>query len=137
MLVKTWGRGDIRIRVTYPERVVGSKAWFMNIIEFRYEQEHRVGEWMKRWDDARKWVEEQTKQGLNVNDYINELPLYGLRWIAAHEYVHIAIHPTKATPMSKWKHYFDKQEVPLASRLPLPEYSFSNFNWKLTLFGHW
>lgn len=132
MLVHTWGSGDVRIRVIYPERIVPSiKSYFINVVEFRYEDPARIREWFLRWEDARKWVAEQTAAGRRIAEYINSVPRYGLRWIAAHQYAHIQIPSIAASPKYRWKNYYDKQELMDEDKLRVSE------PWKVTLFGEW
>ena len=132
MLVHTWGSGDVRIRVIYPERILPSiKSYFINVVEFRYNDPARIREWFLRWEDARKWVAEQTAAGRRIAEYINSVPRYGLRWIAAHQYAHIQIPSIAASPKYRWKNYYDKQELMDEDKLRVRE------PWKITLFGEW
>ena len=133
MLVHTWGSGEVRIRILYPELIPQSvNNWFfINVVEFRYTDEARIREWFTRWEDARNWVATQTAKGRRVAEYINEIPRYGLRWIAAHQYAHIQIPSIAKAPKYRWKNYYDKQEVMDEDKLRIRE------PWKVTLFGEW
>ena len=133
MLVHTWGSGEVRVRILYPEQIPQSvNNWFfVNVVEFRYNDEARIREWFVRWEEARSWVAEQTAAGRRVAEYINSIPRYGLRWIAAHQYAHIQIPSIAKSPKYRWKNYYDKQELMDEDKLRVQE------PWKVTLFGEW
>lgn len=133
MLVHTWGSGEVRVRILYPEQIPQSvNNWFfVNVVEFRYTDEARIREWFVRWEEARAWVAKQTATGRRVAEYINSIPRYGLRWIAAHQYAHIQIPSIAKSPKYRWKNYYDKQEVMDEDKLRVQE------PWKVTLFGEW
>ena len=133
MLVHTWGSGEVRVRILYPEQIPQSvNNWFfVNVVEFRYDDEARIREWFVRWEEARAWVAKQTAAGRRVAEYINSIPRYGLRWIAAHQYAHIQIPSIAKSPKYRWKNYYDKQELMDEDKLRVQE------PWKVTLFGEW
>lgn len=133
MLVHTWGSGEVRVRILYPEQIPQSvNNWFfVNVVEFRYDDEARIREWFVRWEEARDWVAKQTAAGRRVAEYINSIPRYGLRWIAAHQYAHIQIPSIAKSPKYRWKNYYDKQELMDEDKLRVQE------PWKVTLFGEW
>ncbi|MBR5593873.1 MAG: hypothetical protein IKW46_07365 [Bacteroidaceae bacterium] len=133
MLVKSFGRGESKIRVIYPERILASvNSWFINVVEFHFEDDDYVTSWFNLWDQARVYVQAQTDAGRHVAEYIADLPIYGLRWLAAHEYNHIQV-PALLSKERKyrWVNYYDKQELLPDDRLRVPE------PWKVKLFGEW
>ena len=64
MLVKSFGRGESKIRVIYPERILASvNSWFINVVEFHFEDDDYVTSWFNLWDQARVYIQAQTDAG--------------------------------------------------------------------------